>query len=892
MVSSTSPNSRPAVPGEPPEEPEPDMLVRLPSNSEPPTIMTGESRDTGGLNNTGTIRSRSNVAANGTSGGRTDSEPVFKGKPRLIKRDRPNYQSRSRVQVRSQDWSAQLWKFISRLLSCQRRSGVHVLFSNRAIVGYRKDVRTPCFQIRVYETGTRHPVVQASCTMYVVTQKSPVPMPLRIIVPAEDIGSLLFLSLPSEVVHAIDADSALTPDPRVVPAMDKPQGPVNTKSTLEEEEDMYCPVCGEPFETINNMIQHGKYQDMVESHEDFPYVGSHQEVDWDEWEKTMTESRSWSLPQLKQYFEANISEVICIVEGIDPVTRGTFHAVQSYQLEDIYFGEGLFADCVYVTGPQNRDLAVDMSCFHHIDELSERDQEVVFEKFSNDGDDNDPGPPTKKLFTGHSDRGSVGPSKQESGILAQRATVSRPILVDEPTDRAVEVVQAEPTNPEEAPSQAAPIQSEDSPDAAKPEEAQSQAAELQTGDSPEEEAAQSQTADSPEAAKHEEAPSQAAQSQTGDSPEAPDKESSSQTEPSLAPTTPEPTSEERSSQTDPSQLPPEPVDEEDSGPQPWWKQPLVDGWVSYSGRFTAPLTAVLEEPVKETTEVPTATPDPPAVETTTTQAPASEASSIDPGSETPELETAVTDSATQTNTSSIQRLVVKDVATQTMFQKEASTQTTFSEPKIIFSSTSSEDHIALPTISQPVITTKSTPTTTTSRKATQAKKKSTLPTPRPQGRVFPRSSSVPIIDSSGLPSKSSTAAITPAEKKLQLRVARQLKQGEAPTSGKQAPPPLLTLEADVAKQLSRKSRRRASAPVVVVKDGSSGPARRSSAPIQLTPPRQGRQSAFRPISQDEEPRPASPPPPPRLKKVRRDKEHPDWKIHESHDRKTCHLSSR
>jgi hypothetical protein len=58
----------------------------------------------------------------------------------------------------------------------------------------------------------------------------------------------------------------------------------------------------------------------VEAHDKFPYIGSHQEVDWDEWEKVMTKSRFWSLSQLQEYFETNLSEVICIVEGIDPVS--------------------------------------------------------------------------------------------------------------------------------------------------------------------------------------------------------------------------------------------------------------------------------------------------------------------------------------------------------------------------------------------------------------------------------------------------------------------------------------------------------------------------------------------------------------------------------------------
>jgi hypothetical protein len=245
------------------------------------------------------------------------NDHVFLSKRRLIKREGPNHQSRNRLQLRDQHWSVGLWRLLSRILRCGKRAGVRVIFSNQAIVGYRKDLQCPCLQVRLFDMDGRHPVVQATCTMYVITQRSPVPMPLRIIVQADDIGSMLFLSLPNEVVHAIDNDSLMVPDPTAASKIGKPRGPLNA---AEEPRDIYCPICGEPYDTVDNLIKHGKYQNIVEAHDNFPFIGSHQEVDWDEWEKAMTKSRFWSLSQLQEYFETNLSEVICIVEGIDPVS--------------------------------------------------------------------------------------------------------------------------------------------------------------------------------------------------------------------------------------------------------------------------------------------------------------------------------------------------------------------------------------------------------------------------------------------------------------------------------------------------------------------------------------------------------------------------------------------
>jgi hypothetical protein len=314
MVSSTSPTS---TIDQSPASRHDDTNQESNVVPELPASVPDSSRDGTSMAQVSSPPARGNANEPQSNGTQSGNDHVFSSKHRLIKREGPNHQSRNRVQLRDQHWSVELWSLISRMLPCRKRAGVRVIFSNQAIVGYRKDLQCPCFQFRLFDMDGRHHVVQATCTTYVVTQRSPVPLPLRMIVPADDVGSLLFLSLPNEVVHAIDNDSLLAPDPTAASAMGKPRGLSND---AEEPRDIYCPICGEPYDTVNNLIQHGKYQNIVETHDKFPYIGSHQEVDWDEWEKVMTKSRFWSISQLQEYFETNLSEVICIVEGIDPVS--------------------------------------------------------------------------------------------------------------------------------------------------------------------------------------------------------------------------------------------------------------------------------------------------------------------------------------------------------------------------------------------------------------------------------------------------------------------------------------------------------------------------------------------------------------------------------------------
>jgi Inward rectifier potassium channel C-terminal domain len=270
-----------------------------------------------------------------------------------------------------------LFAFLFARIGRAEARGIQVIFSNKAIISHQHKVPYPCFQFRVFDVDGKHPVVESHVRIYAVTQMSAIPIPLRIVIPNDELGGMLYLSLPSQVVHAMDAYSPLLPpstSPEDLASTRVPRVGLNLRqvdSSTNSREEVCCPVCGESYGTYERLIKHGKFQKLVETHDGVPLKGSHRELDWEELASLFEVSATWSLDELKAFFKSNISEILCVVEGIDPLSSGTFQALQSYQIDDIHFGEAHFADCVCLSEQGN--LVVDLEHFHKInDQPAER----------------------------------------------------------------------------------------------------------------------------------------------------------------------------------------------------------------------------------------------------------------------------------------------------------------------------------------------------------------------------------------------------------------------------------------------------------------------------------------------------------------------------------------
>lgn len=258
---------------------------------------------------------------------------------------------------------------IARIANTARRA-VQVVFSNKAIVSVVDgQVR---FQFRVFDVDARHPVVEAHVRLYAVAKDRPVPRILRTVQPNDELGGMLFLSLPQLVSHQIDVYSLLHPSPS--PDDDHPAYVFNNHKvnglTLRQadsasctREEVICYVCGDDYATHEHWVRHVQFQQRLERQFGFPEQGTHLGVQ----EKDMAADRLLpinDLPMLQDHFASSINEVICIVEGIDPLTSGTFSALYSYQMKDIVWDkDATFRPCLRIESNMYR---VDLDRFQHI----------------------------------------------------------------------------------------------------------------------------------------------------------------------------------------------------------------------------------------------------------------------------------------------------------------------------------------------------------------------------------------------------------------------------------------------------------------------------------------------------------------------------------------------
>lgn len=183
-------------------------------------------------------------------------------------------------------------------------------------------------------------------------------------------------------------------------------------SSTGGQDGLRCVICGETYGTVANLIQHIRYNQHTEKHDDVPVVGSHQELDVD----TIFKKREGTndkviirkngsgdakididadapwYDEYRNYLrEANI-EILVVMEAIGPIMSGTFQALQSYTIDDIVFDKD-FAPCVLADPGKGsgrrirlvrflrkvflgkfsvgRSVKVDLDSFHKIVEIGE-----------------------------------------------------------------------------------------------------------------------------------------------------------------------------------------------------------------------------------------------------------------------------------------------------------------------------------------------------------------------------------------------------------------------------------------------------------------------------------------------------------------------------------------
>lgn len=257
--------------------------------------------------------------------------------------------------------------FFARLARSEAR-GNQVLFSDKAIVEYRNGKWL--FHTRLYDLDAAHPVVEAHVRLYVVSwmdyelqDKQPHLLhTMRLLRPNDDLGGVLFTSVPTVVTHHIDAYSPLTP-----PYLRDSDNLVQRNGLALREVDRMvencggipCPVCGETYGTYLNLQRHIEYNRLLEAADpNIPVTGSHQDsnlTDTDNFQPFQV-----SQEELRQSLRDK--EIMVVCEGIEPLISGTFQALHSYTADDVVF-DGKFAPCMSQKGGK---IFVDLERFHQV----------------------------------------------------------------------------------------------------------------------------------------------------------------------------------------------------------------------------------------------------------------------------------------------------------------------------------------------------------------------------------------------------------------------------------------------------------------------------------------------------------------------------------------------
>ncbi len=179
--------------------------------------------------------------------------------------------------------------------------------------------------------------------------------PLRLLEPNDDLGGVLYPSAPTTIIHHIDHHSALSPIH--MPLVEPSQGLIlrSVDSGTANREEILCPVCGEAYGTYDRLERHIRYARIVEEQDDYPIEGTHRGFE-------MPDTTPVTLEQVQRHIERNLSEIVVVVEAIDPQLSGTFQALQSYKYEDIEFGAD-FEECMFT---QDNKFQVDLLKFHGV----------------------------------------------------------------------------------------------------------------------------------------------------------------------------------------------------------------------------------------------------------------------------------------------------------------------------------------------------------------------------------------------------------------------------------------------------------------------------------------------------------------------------------------------
>lgn len=288
-------------------------------------------------------------------------------------------------------YDATLLGIIYQRVSAGGQRSSTVLFSDKAVIKLVGEAH--CFQFQVTEMRSKQ-LLECHVRCYVYTRPWSAEEgreaglglatmshhlrlhPLRLDDPDDSLGAMVLLALPTAVVHRIDRWSplcgALTggaasagdvstststflgePSPLIPPQR-------SSECDAGVRYGVACDVCGECFQRVEQLRRHVEYMGVTGPDRDPRHAALLGQLPR---EPTVEEARK----HIQRFFEMQYVEVICVIDGIDPLTSCNVQARQSYTAEDIVW-DASFADCIYEAKllDGKPGLCVDFSRFHDL----------------------------------------------------------------------------------------------------------------------------------------------------------------------------------------------------------------------------------------------------------------------------------------------------------------------------------------------------------------------------------------------------------------------------------------------------------------------------------------------------------------------------------------------
>lgn len=281
-----------------------------------------------------------------------------------------------------------------------------ILFSQKAVVQCIDGAYYLMF--RVCDLRSQHALIEPHIRCYCIQQNERrgfEAIQMRLDQPDDELGGMLLLSMPSIVVHRIDAFSPLARDLDARTSISKPARSVRfgRKETKEApgmldpsrglessfrqaawprplqrqtacetgaRDSCVCPTCGETFPTLDTLVLHCRYNAVADKINSHPPEACHRELS--ESDLNLLCHTDPTKEDIGNYLRNNFKEVVVLVEGIEPTTSATLQARQSYVIGPPD-GENCdtdwdmdFADCVLIPRDDagGGGLGVDLGRFH------------------------------------------------------------------------------------------------------------------------------------------------------------------------------------------------------------------------------------------------------------------------------------------------------------------------------------------------------------------------------------------------------------------------------------------------------------------------------------------------------------------------------------------------